>query len=689
LETLIATLSTAGNYLKVALGLGFVIFLHELGHFVLAKWNGVRVECFSIGFGPAIISYRKGVGIRVGSSSRPKGPDDPPEYGETEYCLAVVPLGGYVQMLDEEARTIEARTDPRNFQNKSVGARMAIMTAGVVMNLILGVACFAWRHTQPGKEVPAKAGGVLAGSPAYEAGFRLGDEIVAIDGRGDITFDRMRRRVSLSKANQKLRFTIKRPGTSDDVQLDIEPKRGPNADLPSIGIVMPSSLDLAAKTPFFAPPGEEVPKNPPFAGFVDEDRVVAVGAEGGPLEPVADHDALLLKLDVLRGQPIVFEVERKAKGDDAKSAAPGRVRVTVPVHRFVDLGFRSTAGPVAAVQGGSIAEKAGIKPGDRIVAINGEADLDPFRLPDKVRGLAGKPVTLTIERGDAKAKPERIELTVTPDASPTWVEPGLGSNAAEPMEIPGLGLAIRVEPKIQAVAEDSPAGKAGLKPGDVIKSMTMTFVKSDLAPERPASFSFEDKPNAWPVAFSTLQDYPVVSVKLKLVGSDKEIELQPRVVSDWYHPIRGLFFQVLTRDVAPVGVVEAMTKGLEETYENVVEIFSLFRGLSQGRVGKNVIGGLIPITQIAYTSASSGWPAFIHFLGVLSVNLAVLNFLPIPPLDGGRFLILVAEKVRGRPLPDWTLNAGTIAGFVLVLGLVLFVNVKDVFFWIQRSFFPS
>ena len=111
---------------KVALGLGFVIFIHELGHFLLAKWNGVKVEKFSIGFGPTLFGWRR---------------------GETEYVLAALPLGGFVKMLGEGPDEQESKsTDPRAYPNKSVSARMAIISAGVIMNLFLALGCFTYRY---------------------------------------------------------------------------------------------------------------------------------------------------------------------------------------------------------------------------------------------------------------------------------------------------------------------------------------------------------------------------------------------------------------------------------------------------------------------------------------------------------------------------------------------------------------
>src|SRR5262245_37453455 len=166
------------NIFKVALGLGFVIFIHELGHFLLAKWNGVKVEKFSIGFGPTIFGFRR---------------------GETEYVLAAIPLGGFVKMLGEGPEDEQNKsTNPRAYPNKSVGARMAIISAGVIMNVFLGLACFVYSYGNGMDIVPAKIGAVTAASPAYKAGLSAGDEIVSIDDRRDISYTTLQLKVSLS-----------------------------------------------------------------------------------------------------------------------------------------------------------------------------------------------------------------------------------------------------------------------------------------------------------------------------------------------------------------------------------------------------------------------------------------------------------------------------------------------------------
>jgi len=112
------------NIAWVAVGLGMVIFFHELGHFAVAKWCDVNVERFSIGFGPILFSWK---------------------WGETEYALSAIPFGGYVKMLGQDdadpsqLTSEEIAQDPRSYLAKNVFQRMAIISAGVTMNIITAV----------------------------------------------------------------------------------------------------------------------------------------------------------------------------------------------------------------------------------------------------------------------------------------------------------------------------------------------------------------------------------------------------------------------------------------------------------------------------------------------------------------------------------------------------------------------
>jgi len=659
-------LNSVLNMATVAVGLGFVIFIHELGHFLLAKWNGVKVEKFSIGFGPTLFGFRR---------------------GETEYVLAAIPLGGFVKMLGEGGEGDETKsTDPRAFPNKSVGARMAILSAGVVLNVVLGMACFVYAYGQGMEEQPAIIGSVLAGSPAYEAGIRAGDEIVAIDGKRDVSFLQMKLKVALSTAGQSIRFDLKRPGREGPLSLAIEPRRDGSAEMPGIGVSASESLELD-EPPHVPPAGSPDATKGAATGLKALDRVVAVGPEGDAPTAVADVNALDQILAENREKPLAFVVERREdaavlleRGDDAaiaKAASPKRVTAVLPPNHFVDFGFRLTIGPVASIQAGSPAEKAGFRKGDRIDKVDG-LDVDPMRLPDLCRDHAGRAMTFEVRRSN-----ESVTLTATPDASPTWTE--LLMLSALPLKVPGLGLAYAVRPKIALIAPDSPAARAGLKVGDAIGALTFTLSRM----KKPETVTLDDKAAAWPAVFSLLQLRLDRKSPVQLVvnNSNTPVAITPVADLTWSHPLRGLQLTPLRRMLPPQAPAAAIRRGYDDTVTNILSIYATIRSLVQGRVSRKVLGGPIMIAQVAYSSADSGLKDLVHFLGSLSINLAVLNFLPVPPLDGGQMVFLIAEKIRGRPLPEPALSAGTWLGILLLLMVMVLVMYQDISRIVLKYFF--
>ncbi|WZP00033.1 site-2 protease family protein [Isosphaeraceae bacterium EP7] len=669
------TLNFLLNVAKVVLGLGFVIFLHELGHFALAKWNGVKVKAFSIGFPPALWKRR---------------------WGETEYVIGAVPLGGYVSMLGEgdenDPENPDAANDPRAYKNKSVGARMAIITAGVVMNLILGIAFFMFVYMNGTLELPAKVGRVVAGSPAYKAGLRSGDDIVSIDGRDGVDFGTLKMKVALSATGQTLRLGIKRPGQDGLITMDFEPRREKSAETPTIGIVPSKSLDLA-RPPFIRPPGTDAKDELKEAETLKlDDRLIAVGPAGGPLTELVPEDSLGFDriASANRGVPLTAAFRRPV-AKDKPSETPERLELTFPVNHFLDFGLRMEMGPISAIRGNSPAERAGFQVGDLIETIDGKPVDDPMRLPDLGLSHAGTPLEFVVKRG-AESK----TIRATPDATPTWVEavfPG------ESLEIPGLGLAFPVGAKVRAVTVGSPAEAAGIKAGDTLTSMVLTPTPTPAlegkegAKARPAevpkpfTIKFEaDQVGPWAYAFNMVQNLPTTQITLGIKGRENPVEIMPVAVADWFYPDRGLGFQTLTRQLPPQPLGASFRRALYEGYDNVVNIYAMIRGLFQSRVSMSSMAGVPRISGMAYAAADSSFVDLIKFLGMLSINLAVINFLPIFPLDGGQFLFLVAEKIRGRPLPDSAMVVGQWAGVAFVLGLILFTNLQDVFLLTRQYF---
>ncbi len=645
---------------KVAVGLGFVIFIHELGHFLMAKWNGVKVEKFSIGFGPTLFGWTR---------------------GDTEYVLALLPLGGFVKMLGEGPEDEESKsTDPRAYPNKSVGARMAIISAGVIMNVILGLFCFSFSYTQPREEVPAVIGSVGAGSPAYAAGLEPGDEIVAIDGRKDPSFSRLLQKVVLSGSGDVLHLEVKRPGQTQVMAMDVEPRRETDMDRPTVGVSGGRGLMVFDFQP---PAGMESP--PTYPKMSDQDRklkmdyLVAAAAKGTDPKPMASYEEYARLVAANPDAPMTHVIERRLIGEGSNSTSAEKFEFVIPPCRFVDFGVRLTIQPLIAVKRDSPAEKAGFRLGDRIVKVDGREDFDPLRLPFDCYQSATKPMTFEVERAGPGGEPKTLTLTATPSAAPPKSGPVFPN---EPIDAPGLGLCYSVRTRVVAVRPDSPAGKAGIKPGDLITGITIptstTGQRDDRSKPKTKTIDLDASTPGWFAVIASLQDLPKGPVEIVVNRASKPLSITPEPDAAWPYPDRGLRFGPVIRKMPAMGIGAALRAGFDETVDNISIVFATVRSLVERRVSPKNVGGPIMIAQVAYVAAGAGIGDLILFLGMLSINLAVLNFLPIPPLDGGQMAFLIAEKIKGKPLSDSAMIAGTYLGLIFVLCLMVFVTYQDV-----------
>jgi regulator of sigma E protease len=369
--------------------------------------------------------------------------------------------------------------------------------------------------------------------------------------------------------------------------------------------------------------------------------------------------------------------------------------VTRPPNGLLDLGLRWEPGAVAGLRDDGPAAGAGLKLGDRIVAVDGQADFDPMRLPDLAYDRAttpdATPIVLKVERGAGGAEaPQELTVEVRPTAESFGTEEALMPD--EPLDVPGLGLALTVGPRVAAVAPGSPAAEAGVRPGDTLRTVVVELPGAGGSKAKGESLTFvlsgkpsskEDVEAAWPYAFHAVQDLPRQEVTMTLVRDDAAatpatVRLTPEPADGWYNPQRGLRLTGLVVTLPPQGLPQALASGWGEAVESAGSIFLLIRGMVQQRLSKDNLGGIPKIADIAYQTAKIGPDAFIPFLGMLSINLAVINFFPIPPLDGGQFLLLLAEKLRGRPLPERYVTPIVLVGLALLIGLILFVNVNDI-----------
>lgn len=189
--------------------LGVLIFFHELGHFIMAKVFGVKVETFSLGFGPKLVKKK---------------------WGETEYAIRALPLGGYVKMLGEDPgeQDIPFQELHRSFGNQSLGKRLAIVAAGPIFNLFLAIPLFFLSNLISGAQILLpEVGAVTEGSPAEKAGIKPGDLIVEVDGKGIKSWDELREAIATS-SKESLVVVAKRQGELVKIYVSPEIKRVKN-----------------------------------------------------------------------------------------------------------------------------------------------------------------------------------------------------------------------------------------------------------------------------------------------------------------------------------------------------------------------------------------------------------------------------------------------------------------------------
>jgi regulator of sigma E protease len=433
--------------------IGILILIHELGHFIVARLAGVGVERFSIGFGPVLLRWRG---------------------RETEYCLSVVPMGGYVKMVGEES-PLEGGGSPtaepaKAFATKPLWVRFLIVFAGPGMNFVLAAAIFAIVFATVGRPVwPALVGRVTEGSAAAAAGLQTGDVVLRVDGRPVANWEDLERFVT-SADGRPLQLSIKRGDTEQT--LTLTPRRS------------------VVRDPIFKEPRE----------------VWDVGA-GPQLTP-----------------------------------------------------------QIGAVSPESPAARAGIQPGDAVLAVAGEPVFTPEDLMQAIQKRPGQTFDLTVERGGRK---ETLRVTAERKTDKS------------------------------ATGEETQVGRIGVS----IVTRTVTYEPYSL----PAA--------AWYGAARTW-DMTVVTVK-------------------------GLW-KILTR-----------------------------------QIDSSNIGGPIQIASEAGRQAKEGVGSLALFTAIISVNLAVLNLLPVPMLDGGHLLFFIIEAVLGRPLSLKKREAAQQLGFVLLILLMVYALYND------------
>lgn len=601
------------SFLYFLLLLGALIFIHELGHFLVAKLSDVKVDVFSIGFGPALLKKR---------------------WGETEYKISAIPLGGYVKMLGEDPEMDALQNDwskkpgkggaaesagdaahgptaggdntaggqpegagaaagsatsaggegstsasaaegtaeklrpghpdwGRALNQKPIWKRTAIVVAGPVFNLLLPFFLFFFMFLGEGELLPSMVGSVQKGGPGWNGGMRAGDQVVKIDGQ-DVEYWWQFQKAVDHGAGKEMTFTVKRGEQLVDVVATPEPEEV--MKLKQVGLTETQGRVRVA--PYFTEPYVWVRPGSvaAIAGLSNWDRVVEV--DGKPLLAWFE-----LERRLAQGDAVALKVLRPRSASDEGLGKLLTVSQTVQVvlPEGADRGVESAEMAVWSVADGSAAQELGLLKGDRIISLDGQEflffDLMMHYLAEKV----GEEHTLVWENAQ-------------------------GTSTAT-------------------------------------FSLAATKTKGEFNEERQiVVFGVENKSSA---------DAP------KLVPNESRLSY-----------------------------------ALHQTWEKSTEAFTVtvasIYGLFAGRVPVKDLGGPILIYDMAAKTKDYGWDYFANVMAWLSISLGVVNLLPIPMMDGGHLMFFAIEAITRRPVPMKVREIASYIGLAIIALLMVTVFFNDI-----------
>ncbi|MDG1873282.1 MAG: site-2 protease family protein [Mariniblastus sp.] len=677
---------------QVLLGLGAVIFVHELGHFLLAKACGVKCDKFYVGFD---------VPIKLFGQTIIPAKLVYFQWGETEYGIGSIPLGGYVKMMgqDDNPGNIEeqvkesiadgetadaaylesglvdrSKLDPRSFLAKSVPQRMAIISAGVIFNLIFAVFFAAWAFKSGVDYEPPVIGNVIGGGPAWENNMtgaeieKLGDKEV----KDYFTYMDMAQEIVFNGDEQPLEVTYKPFGETGSVTVEVTPRKGfirEADDLALIGVSRRLTPIIGAGG---AIKGNAASKaDPPF-----ESGDLIVEVNGTKIENDIDLRQTLAR-DADRVAHFVIE-RTVGKGEDAKTERIETSVETNPMHR---LGFSVGWLPVSAIQKGSPAEAAGLKVGDELMSINDASRGDLMTLDKRMIKMVrdGVPVKLGIKRADGEVE----QIDITPIIPKLLAD--LGPN--QPLAIDTLGIAIPMNLLVESIESGSSAQKAGLAVGDELVSIK--YVLSDEQKKDDAYVSLKKDPNVNFVDDTTtwgevsnvldmLEPGTEIELVVKRNSETKTLTLTSVASAEFFQHKRGISLKVLQKHYKSDNWSDAVKYGVYQVKNDTTRVGKTLAKLIRGKISPKNLGGPGTIAMAATSEASRSTSRLLLFLTFLSANLAIVNFLPIPILDGGHMLFLAYEGIFRRPVSERVQLVLTYTGLIMILGLMAFVIFLDV-----------
>lgn len=538
------------NVLRFVALIGALVFVHEFGHFVWARIFGVKVLKFSLGFGPRVIGYR---------------------HGETDYCVSLIPLGGYVKMLGEDPSDRIAHEDiPRAFHNQRLWKRFVIVLAGPAMSLLFPIALYFVVFLGNTDLLPPVIGNVVAGYPA-ESRLLSGDRVLAIDGQEVRSFQEVRELIAASPG-APMSFDVERAGAPVNVRVTPSSLR---SERPLDVVEVSGFLGIA---PGFTLPiiGVRGPATPAWTAGLRSFDMVTMYA-GTPIRRLSDLQRVLQQS---RGATVPVAYLRPQR---VERAAGGLMDIEV-----FDPGLALFTPEPGS---GNVPQRTGIDPSDLYVS-----DVNPDG-PEHQMGL---------RRG------ARI-ISLDGEPPPSW----------------------------ERFRERITEGPQRLR--------TLRFALDG----REAEGAFALRPEVWTDEFGARI-------------SRLELGAGHWVPSETEAPVPN-----------PSPILYAARNAWRETGEVLRFLTTTLVRMVQGRVPISSVGGPIMIYDVSRSSVSAGPWGFLRLMALVSLNLGLLNLLPIPVLDGGHLLFFAMEAVTRRPVKLWVRQTASALGLVVLLGFMVLALRND------------
>lgn len=397
-----------------------------------------------------------------------------------------------------------------------------------------------------------------------------------------------------------------------------------------------------------------------LAGFRPGDKIIEVNNQ--PVPSLEELPKLLLPF---AGKTVSVEVERTGVLENPIIEAPisdmenpNPIALQERVGHIDGLSFSSIA-PVIGVRGGTIADKLGLRTGDKVESINSHTVTYFRQIESKVMTLQGQVTHWKVTRADDTGKTETLELSFTiPPENAT-------SLSSFGVEVPDLYLG--------QVLPGTPAERAGLKKHDRLLALNGKTLK------------------AWEDVIETIrayQDPNPLQVEVERGGERLTLAIQPEEkeflsVTGKSENRKAIGIATLVQMVGPETIkvpytgLSSLSRALYRSYEvSMMTVLSFVR-LIENRISPKTIGGVLSIGQVASESFQMGWEYFLNMMAVISINLFVLNLLPVPVLDGGHLLFFTLEAIRGAPLSMRKMEIAQQIGLALLLGLMSFALFND------------